>query len=123
MQLERGAMTNQDDPARFGDTLRRQAATWGHAAEVQARLARQMRDSAAAHDGPADLADLAELADTDADRARLMQWLAAAQALAHDELIARGGRDNADALAEYRQTTKRNLSLMPKEFGKPEPDR
>jgi hypothetical protein len=48
-----------------------------------------------------------------AERMEQVAAVQAAQALAHEAMIAAGGPDNSRAYVEYEAATKRNMSLLP----------
>lgn len=98
------------------------SALWAQAAEHQLDIVETLTDlhEHLGDDLPRALSPAA--AKLNADRARTMQSLAAAGAIAYDELIARGGPDNVEAYEEYRLTVERNVALMPRNFGDVEPD-
>lgn len=114
-------MPETPEPESFGDKQRQLAALLAEIAADERQSEEELRELAAKERRIASAFGiepggdhLLEMARASRAGIELWQRIAAAQAIAHDEMMAAGGPGNSEAYEQYRETTLRHNALMPR---------
>ncbi|HWE89032.1 MAG TPA: hypothetical protein VG317_06160 [Pseudonocardiaceae bacterium] len=110
-----------EPPKDFGEFARRYAAFWADIADTFADTQNLFKDMAEKNPGLIRFAELGQLTNNiisttaaGEQKMRLMGQISAGMSLAYDEMMAAGGPDNAEAYAQYTETSEWLAALVPR---------